>query len=38
MGLLWAPQKRLPPLSNDIDYAIRMVSDDRNVNLEDIFP
>ena len=33
-GLL---KKGYPLFPNDIDYAIRMISDDRSVNLEDIF-
>lgn len=33
-GLL---RKGYPLFPNDIDYAIRMISDDRSVNLEDIF-
>ncbi|HUL20841.1 MAG TPA: phosphate starvation-inducible protein PhoH, partial [Thermodesulfobacteriota bacterium] len=30
-------KKGYPLYPNDIDYAIRMISDDRTVNLEDIF-
>ena len=30
-------KKGYPLFPSDIDYAIRMISDDRNVNLEDIF-
>lgn len=37
MGLYELLKKGYPLYPNDIDYAIRMVSDDRNVNLEDIF-
>ena len=37
MGLYGLLKKGYPLYPNDIDYAIRMVSDDRNVNLEDIF-
>jgi phosphate starvation-inducible PhoH-like protein len=37
MGLYALLKKGYPLYPNDIDYAIRMVSDDRNVNLEDIF-
>jgi len=34
---LFPPEERLSPLSADVDYAIRIVSDDRSVKLEDIF-
>ena len=36
-GLYALLRKGFPLFSNDIDYAVRMISDDRNVNLEEIF-